>query len=750
MPQNIKTKFIWLLAVSILIAFGFLSSDKVVTASENPQTTATPKYALLVGISNYQNGKPGNIDGCVNNVDLLRAALVEWGFPDDPAHIVTLKNEQATYKGITGSFRSHLTANAAKAKAAGKEATIVYYFCGHGSQFPNAVGDDEENDGMDETFVAWDSRAPGAFDILDDEMADLRYDLAKQTSSTTLIFESCHSGTGSRGPVRGMDTMKTGSDARKRSKYVRKNSESKLEPDQSKYVEIAAAHSSLEALSESAAFAAPEKPYGLMTKALVQSLNAARISGIAPTYRELIRDIQNAVSTGKARSEQSPQLEGDRDRVIFGETAEQRRAAIEVSDPNAETGSVVIKAGAIHGLRPGAQISFYQKGSKGTGTDGWISNGIVESVRSFDSDVSVTTAAKVDRNSNAVLSSAGVGGGAIYLDLPANELNSQIRTSLENDIGIFKLGIPPDAIVAKAQAETVGGVLRIGKAKTSEIFADHARPGTLHRQLIAPIGAEFKCNGTVLEKVTPELRFPLPSETVYYVYDGEPGSPPLFGRTFRADDADLAAKLTQVIRARAFQQNIQTLEFKNSSIQKYLSVTVESISATTMTPLCTAGRLQYKRLPADTVFTDITSKNFAKAGSYIRVRIKNISGDVNRLETGDKYAAGLPLHFTVVAMTNDGSVRTIYGSTGADQPLDDGKEATSRVMSIDLPATATRFAVFASRQYVDFSFLEVRKVERSGPILSELFAKTGARGESKVFSSPADWGVVHYELKIKE
>src|SRR5688500_6786721 len=141
------TKFICALTLSAAIA-GYASLSTEVLAD---QTDAAPKYALLVGISKYKNGNPGDIDACVNDVELLRSALVEWGFPDDPKHIVTLRNEQATYKGITDAFRTHLTANAARARSQGKKAVTLYYFCGHGSQYPNENGDDEENDGMDET-----------------------------------------------------------------------------------------------------------------------------------------------------------------------------------------------------------------------------------------------------------------------------------------------------------------------------------------------------------------------------------------------------------------------------------------------------------------------------------------------------------------------------------------------------------------------------------------------------------------------
>ena len=127
---------------------------------------------------------------------LLAQTLIDsYGF--NKADVHTLMNEQATHNGIIAEVRSHLIENAKRAKQQGKEAVVLYYFCGHGSQYPDQDGD--ENDALDETFVAYDSRTSGTPDILDDEIDDLKAELRPFTTNTTLIFESCHSGTGSRG-----------------------------------------------------------------------------------------------------------------------------------------------------------------------------------------------------------------------------------------------------------------------------------------------------------------------------------------------------------------------------------------------------------------------------------------------------------------------------------------------------------------------------------------------------------------------
>ncbi len=136
-----------------------IAQEKTLIAAPKTQTTQ-PKFALMVGITKYKSDKINKIDGCQNNVPMLRETLIkDYGFSEN--NIVTLLNEKATKEAIISNFRLHLIENAKKAKAAGKEAVIVYYFCGHGSQFPDQDGD--ENDGKDETFVAYDSRTGRCF-----------------------------------------------------------------------------------------------------------------------------------------------------------------------------------------------------------------------------------------------------------------------------------------------------------------------------------------------------------------------------------------------------------------------------------------------------------------------------------------------------------------------------------------------------------------------------------------------------------
>lgn len=104
--------------------------------------SAQNRYALLVGISNYDTAKTGweRIHG-TNDVALLKKALK--GFS-----IETLLNEQATFRGIEDAI------NRLESKVT--KGDIVYlHFSGHGQPFEDLDGD--EPDGWDEAFVPYDA-----------------------------------------------------------------------------------------------------------------------------------------------------------------------------------------------------------------------------------------------------------------------------------------------------------------------------------------------------------------------------------------------------------------------------------------------------------------------------------------------------------------------------------------------------------------------------------------------------------------
>ena len=331
--RHLRYNLILSVAVAALLAV-FGSNRSIVSSQEAArEDQKRPAFALLVGISNYKSKDITRIDGCENNVPALSETLTrDYGFP--AANVKTLVNEAATRDAIIGEFQKHLLANAKVAAENKAEAAIVFYFCGHGSQYPDQDGD--ENDGLDETFVPYDARTGDVFDILDDEFDDLKTDLRPFTSNAVFILESCHSGTGTRGDNSDkLASQETDADKRKRTAYKRRHPPSGPS-DAMTYTEIAASLSYNTAKSETAAFCKCDKPMSLMTRALVQALKRSTPN---TTYRSLMREVSTEVAT---HSRQEPQLEGSRDTVLFGGAAKRSTPFIEIESVMAD-GRIVIR-----------------------------------------------------------------------------------------------------------------------------------------------------------------------------------------------------------------------------------------------------------------------------------------------------------------------------------------------------------------------------------------------------------------------
>jgi len=503
-----------------------------------------PKFALLIGITNYRNKTIPRIDGCENNVPALAETLIkDYGFQNK--NVLTLVNEKASKKAIIATFRRHLIGNAKKVKKNAQEAVIVYYFCGHGSQILDQDGD--ENDGKDETFVAYDSRTEQVFDLLDDELDDLKSELRIYTSNTTLILESCHSGTGTRGDFDDPRyiSQEIDADDRKGSPYRRKYPPTS-DLDALTYTEIAASLSTHTAKSESAKYCECKTPFSLMTKALIEGLKRADNK---TTYRRLMIEVSYEVSR---KSNQEPQVEGNRDAILFGGAANRAKPYIEIEKVLPDN-KIAIRAGRIHGLKEGSQIAIYSSGSlTNRGNKNWLTNGVITKVGATLSiaqlpDNKINPKVKRIKNtSHVVLSSPVFGGGAILVELNSPSLSLEkkdgpLRAGIIEKLtsaGLFKSeviklvqgkGINPE------DRDRASGIVRLRKGVVQNIF--------IHRQQINPIRPKYYCAGNTLTQNPAELRFPDQDKKVYYLDDGESGGTPLFGKTFDPAYKNLSKKI---------------------------------------------------------------------------------------------------------------------------------------------------------------------------------------------------------------
>lgn len=154
------------------------------------------KHALLIGISQYSklhpNDQPQSLFAdlnCEEDLTRIRAALVKT-FKFKPGEITVLSTpEQATREGILAAFDKMI--------AETQPGDLVYiHYSGHGSQVP----DPSKPDGLESTIVPSDYKDDQTNEITGVEIGRYLARLKeKKPVQIVLSFDSCHSGTISRG-----------------------------------------------------------------------------------------------------------------------------------------------------------------------------------------------------------------------------------------------------------------------------------------------------------------------------------------------------------------------------------------------------------------------------------------------------------------------------------------------------------------------------------------------------------------------
>ncbi|HBF22709.1 MAG TPA: hypothetical protein DDW23_02725, partial [Planctomycetes bacterium] len=144
------------------------------------------------------NSPWSDLDGAVNDVNRAAQVLIErFGFREGDVTVLT--DTQATHEGIVRAFYEKLI------QPAQSDTEALFWYSGHGSRLPDASGvGGSELDGMDSTFIAYDSRdGIDEFDITDDEIHSLLAALCRKTPNVTVVTDCCHSGGITRGPAAG-------------------------------------------------------------------------------------------------------------------------------------------------------------------------------------------------------------------------------------------------------------------------------------------------------------------------------------------------------------------------------------------------------------------------------------------------------------------------------------------------------------------------------------------------------------------
>lgn len=285
------------------------------------------RHALLIGIEKYPSLRrkdasgrvleSHDLRGCVNDVRLIEQLLTErFGFVR--SDVTLLLDEAATREAILRELDALVVRT-------GPDDVVVLFYSGHGSQMADREGT-KLDPKLDDTLIPFDSGRgdqPNR-DISDDELRLWLIRLADKTRFITLIFDCCHSATMHRsaGPVlsgeRGLPV-----DPRAVSELPASpidaeslpllSDQARWLPESDHYVYIGACLAK-EKAREVAVFDGGQAIYhGALTHELAQALLSAPAGA---TYQDVFERAAFAVT--RAIPSQHPQIEGARQRVLFG------------------------------------------------------------------------------------------------------------------------------------------------------------------------------------------------------------------------------------------------------------------------------------------------------------------------------------------------------------------------------------------------------------------------------------------------
>lgn len=345
-------------------------------------------HALLIGIDCYLPNKLpdgssySSLGGCVRDVGHVETFLrTKLNLPDQRIIMLTATNagkeeppepreKWPTYENIVGSFK-----RLADAALPGDQ--VYIHYSGHGGRTPTRLPDLKGESGLDEALVPTDIGSSDARYLRDLELAHLLKTMVDKGLVVTVILDSCHSGGATRGQggavVRGLSTIDT---TPRPTDSLVASEEALAEtwggtsagatralslgsgwlPEPKGYVLLAACRASEFAYEYP--FDGKERN-GALTYWLLDSLKQI---GPGLTYKQLHDRIVAKVHSQFER--QTPQLQGEGDRVVFESERVPPQFAVNVMQVDPAKGRVMLNAGQAHAVRKGAQFVVYPPGAK--------------------------------------------------------------------------------------------------------------------------------------------------------------------------------------------------------------------------------------------------------------------------------------------------------------------------------------------------------------------------------------------------
>ncbi|KAG7440956.1 uncharacterized protein BT62DRAFT_956394 [Guyanagaster necrorhizus] len=314
-----------------------------------------PLYALVIGIDKYLSNKVPDLKGAVADADAVDTFLQETLLvPKD--QIKNLRNVDATRVTIETEIKRLGDNSAIK-----KDDPILIYYAGHGAE-ADAPSGWPSTDKKIQMLVPHDFDPNGSTDsergqgLLDMRLSHLLADLAmKKSDNITVIFDCCHSGSGTRMEgndptfaVRGIDLPETYT--------VDQDLLHDIEPDAragvvAKGFEKSGLSSHMLLSACKAGQAAMEKlGRGAFTSALLILLQDNGVDKL--TYKDVITNLPDLPA-------QHPQCEGvNQSRYLFNSKVACRQLYPIRASPDSP-GQYVLEAGEAHGITSKAEFVVF-------------------------------------------------------------------------------------------------------------------------------------------------------------------------------------------------------------------------------------------------------------------------------------------------------------------------------------------------------------------------------------------------------
>ncbi len=349
------------------------------------QTNDVPRlYALLIGIDLYlPNALPdgssyANLGGCVQDITQVEEFLKRTlQLPDHCIIKLTASNTGATepsepreqwptYENMVAAFRK-------VTELAQKGDQVYIHYSGHGGRTqPPLLPEQKGANGFDEALVPTDIGNSTARYLRDVEMAHLLKTMVEKRLIVTIVLDSCHSGSATRGvsgdSVRGLSTIDTTSrpmESLVASRDVLAGTWRHVDtgatrgftlgsgwlPEVKDYVLLAACGATESAYEHHFDQAGR---HGVLTYWLLDSLKQFR-PGL--TYKQLHDRILAKVHSEFVR--QTPQLQGDASRTVLGAEHMQPLYAVTVMQVDPAQQRLLLNVGQVYAVRKGAQFMVY-------------------------------------------------------------------------------------------------------------------------------------------------------------------------------------------------------------------------------------------------------------------------------------------------------------------------------------------------------------------------------------------------------